>query len=526
MAISNIGNMNMSIQNVILDLDETVISGKATDDEIDFEKDKTQLLKFPKFHNMDDMYIIIERPCVQEFLTKLFSNYRVSVWTAASKDYALFIIENVLLKNPPDTPPRHVEYIFWSDHGGLSKKIYNKSPKKLSLLWDIFQLPGFNQYNTIIIDDYVKVVSAQPGNAIKILEFDCLKDGHEKDAELLTMIDTLEDKFKILEKQSREDQPKELNGSNEELLAVERRVRKSNLFENDEDEEGHDADEDNDNDNDETKFNISNLPPTIKLSEDNASLTSEEIVNETFSNTDEPIETTIETTIEEASAPEVEVIEPDKSVEPKVTEQHSQQSTKEVEDGRSRSSSEPQILSSEEPAIPKPFPILVKRKAQVQLDEESESGESDSENLPTTEEIKKPLDLSNINVNVEKAKNAEKDANETISKLNFVESTSEESVPKPTNLVDSAPKIEYHDSPTVATGARTETPAVASSKLKLESETNVSNEQQLSDLQTKVKEHKFNKEDDDDDGENKVCTKCSENFITYSGKDLCPECRT
>jgi len=46
-------------RNVVLDLDETLISGKACNDEIDFKKDKSQLMKFT-FHNMDNLYLICE----------------------------------------------------------------------------------------------------------------------------------------------------------------------------------------------------------------------------------------------------------------------------------------------------------------------------------------------------------------------------------------------------------------------------------------------------------------------------------
>ena len=69
---------NRKMKNVLLDLDETIISGKATSDEIDFARDKEQLLKYT-FHNMDDLYLIMERPGVQTFLTNLFKNYNVSV---------------------------------------------------------------------------------------------------------------------------------------------------------------------------------------------------------------------------------------------------------------------------------------------------------------------------------------------------------------------------------------------------------------------------------------------------------------
>jgi hypothetical protein len=46
---------------------------------------------------MENYYIIFERPGLQQFLTFLFKNFNVSIWTAASKDYALFIIDKIII---------------------------------------------------------------------------------------------------------------------------------------------------------------------------------------------------------------------------------------------------------------------------------------------------------------------------------------------------------------------------------------------------------------------------------------------
>ena len=56
--------------NIILDLDQTIISGEPSE-EYDFEKNKNKASKF-KFEVMDDLYIIFERPDLQKFLTFLF----------------------------------------------------------------------------------------------------------------------------------------------------------------------------------------------------------------------------------------------------------------------------------------------------------------------------------------------------------------------------------------------------------------------------------------------------------------------
>ena len=54
------------------------------------------VLRTPPFspqEKKDGHYKVFERPGLQEFLDYLFANFNVSVWTAASKSYALFIID-------------------------------------------------------------------------------------------------------------------------------------------------------------------------------------------------------------------------------------------------------------------------------------------------------------------------------------------------------------------------------------------------------------------------------------------------
>ena len=45
---------------------------------------------------MGKQYTIFERPNLQNFLDFIFENFNVSIWTAASKDYALFIINKII----------------------------------------------------------------------------------------------------------------------------------------------------------------------------------------------------------------------------------------------------------------------------------------------------------------------------------------------------------------------------------------------------------------------------------------------
>ena len=48
-----------------------------------------------------------------------------------------------------------------------------------------------------------------------------------------------------------------------------------------------------------------------------------------------------------------------------------------------------------------------------------------------------------------------------------------------------------------------------------EEKSNGSNSEESNDYDT----------DDTDDGEEKKCKKCNHTFVTYSGKDCCPDCR-
>jgi TFIIF-interacting CTD phosphatase-like protein len=177
-------------RNVVLDLDNTLISAEAMSD-FPFEQEgiRDKAIKF-SIHDMDGYYIIFERPDVQEFLDYLFENFDVSIWTAASKDYALFIIKNIILTKPN----RKLKYILFSYHCDISKKFYKKKSKKLDLMWDFFSLDGFLSDNTIIIDDLKEVHDTQPNNCIHIKAWEILDNDSDKDNELMTTVkDRLEE---------------------------------------------------------------------------------------------------------------------------------------------------------------------------------------------------------------------------------------------------------------------------------------------------------------------------------------------
>ena len=177
--------------NIVLDLDQTIIAAIATED-YDFHKNKRKAKGF-KYHDMDGYYIVFERPGLQKFLDYLFRHYDVTVWTAASKDYALFIIDKIILSKPG----RRLKNVFFSYHCDVSSDLA-KGTKDLTCLPDIFKVPGYSAKNTVILDDYDEVHKTQPGGCIVVEPFEFEASGSEKDGflvELETQLHPLREAF-------------------------------------------------------------------------------------------------------------------------------------------------------------------------------------------------------------------------------------------------------------------------------------------------------------------------------------------
>jgi hypothetical protein len=198
---------NILKKNVVLDLDNTLICAEAIE-EFPFTNKgiKENSLKFA-IHNLDNIYIVFERPYLQEFLDRLFEEYNVSIWTAATKEYALFIIKNIICPIGKRRK-RKLKWIFWDYHGEISYKKYNH-PKNLKLLWNDFKLDNFYSDNTIIIDDYKNVIKKQKKNSIRVIPpFNILNSTKNnfneksmKDIFLQEIFTTIETKFKKLKKE-------------------------------------------------------------------------------------------------------------------------------------------------------------------------------------------------------------------------------------------------------------------------------------------------------------------------------------
>lgn len=154
---------------LLLDLDCTLVNSLNLQE---LRKLPREVQRKFRYVDMKGYYRIFQRPYLQAFLDYAFSNFEVSVFTAADKDYALFIIENLILTKPN----RHLKNVF---HGYTSElsEAYFDSPKDLRLLWDVLKIDGLAPCSTILLDDLSEVFEANPRNVVRAKKFELLKNG-------------------------------------------------------------------------------------------------------------------------------------------------------------------------------------------------------------------------------------------------------------------------------------------------------------------------------------------------------------
>jgi len=178
---------------LILDLDETIIYSVSKEEKKKLSKGEKDKLKSMTKHEMDKgYYTVIERPGLQEFLDFAFKNFNVSVWTAASKDYALFIIEKIILNKDSR---RKLDWILFSYHCEASQERMD-SVKNLKMVWNIYKMNGYTKSNTIIMDDHPDVFKAQKKNCIFMYPFKLENKDSAGDKFLLNLIPKLKTTIK------------------------------------------------------------------------------------------------------------------------------------------------------------------------------------------------------------------------------------------------------------------------------------------------------------------------------------------
>lgn len=175
--------------NLVLDLDNTIISSLSPHEvsKLDLNKNALKYHTMFKENSKKQYYFkVFERPHLQQFLDYAFKNFNVCVWTAASRPYASFIIENIILTKKD----RKLKIFLYDDNCEQSSELYNNnSPKDLQYM---YHFDGFAPCNTIIIDDLKDVFNANPKQTLRADYFDAKAPKAQKDEFLLRAIKELE----------------------------------------------------------------------------------------------------------------------------------------------------------------------------------------------------------------------------------------------------------------------------------------------------------------------------------------------
>ena len=113
----------------------------------------------------EDGYRIFIRQNLQEFLTYVFHNFDVGIWTHGMKDYATFIVKNIILNGHPE---RKIKYFLSRDDCEEAMRLY-PGLKNFNYLYHKYS--EISPSNTVIIDDTFYVKETNPYNCIAIIPF-------------------------------------------------------------------------------------------------------------------------------------------------------------------------------------------------------------------------------------------------------------------------------------------------------------------------------------------------------------------
>jgi hypothetical protein len=151
--------------NVILDLDNTIINTLPIDSAMPF---MNEFWYSPYKHNSFLSDVIMARPGLDDFLDWLFKNCKVSVFTHADKEYAMYIVNTFILQGKKN---RKIDMIYYRYHVEMALNLFG-GYKDLRLLWNEFKVFDVYPSNTVIIDDNPMVKQSNPYNTIQIYPFE------------------------------------------------------------------------------------------------------------------------------------------------------------------------------------------------------------------------------------------------------------------------------------------------------------------------------------------------------------------
>ncbi|CAL44709.1 22.4 kDa CTD phosphatase [Spodoptera frugiperda ascovirus 1a] len=180
---------NASRPTIFLDLDNTLIcSLRVRSAESDTAKTVNGLVPTIVFAD----YEVYKRPHLDEFLTYLFDNFRVAVWTAASRDYAAVITSEFILRNHPD---RELELFLSGEDTRIASEELG-GVKNLNALWDLWDVSSvMDRGDALIIDDLPDVFTTQPDKCIPIVAYYAQDPRAVKDDALQQVMDDLDSRY-------------------------------------------------------------------------------------------------------------------------------------------------------------------------------------------------------------------------------------------------------------------------------------------------------------------------------------------
>jgi hypothetical protein len=171
--------------NIVLDLDNTIISSLTKEEYIKRKIDPK--IKFTPI--CEGLYYTLARPYLEEFLEYIFPRFHVSVWTAATKDYAKEIINKFITKKKKN---RKLREFLYDEH--CKESMENVNPKTMKDLRYLFisKKNKFNENNTVIVDDLKDVLKNNKNNSIDSEYFNSYNKNALNDKFLLNLIEQLD----------------------------------------------------------------------------------------------------------------------------------------------------------------------------------------------------------------------------------------------------------------------------------------------------------------------------------------------
>lgn len=145
--------------NIVLDLDETLVSVTTKP-----PRSRTNGGDTFNFVLSGTTYWVTKRPCLSLFLRYIFKKFRtVSVWTAATRPYAIHIIKHIFTQSQI----QQLSYILTRESLKINGNGYTKPLTKLISLSNGRIKAG----NTVLIDDLESTTQDNSGNGIIIPPF-------------------------------------------------------------------------------------------------------------------------------------------------------------------------------------------------------------------------------------------------------------------------------------------------------------------------------------------------------------------